>query len=130
MHSTPPSGMAPGLAYPLRARSSRPMEARYGRKIDPVVALCFALRCLVQDSRRMTTLPPIIHVVDDDASFRAALGELLSACGYTVALYESAEQILKTLPGGDPGCILLDVQMGGVSGPRFRYRLAELGVSP
>ena len=23
------------LAYPLRARSSRPMEARYGRKIDP-----------------------------------------------------------------------------------------------
>ena len=29
----------------------------------------------------MTTLPPIIHVVDDDASLRAALGELLSACG-------------------------------------------------
>ena len=53
----------------------------------------------------MTTLPPIIHVVDDDASFCAALGELLSACGYRVALYESAEQLLKTLPGGDHGCI-------------------------
>ena len=36
----------------------------------------------------MTTLPPIIHVVDDDASFRSAVGELLSACGYGVALYE------------------------------------------
>src|SRR5262245_33150697 len=53
----------------------------------------------------MTTLPPIIHVVDDDASFCAALGELLSACGYRVALYKSAEQLLKTLPGGDHGCI-------------------------
>ena len=75
----------------------------------------------------MTTLPPIIHVVDDDASFRSALGELLSACGYGVALYESAEQLLKTLPGGDPGCILLDVQMAGLSGPQLQDRLAELG---
>jgi len=68
----------------------------------------------------MTTLPPIIHVVDDDASFRAALGELLSACGYRVALYESAEQLLKTLPGEDRGCILLDVQMAGLSGPQLQ----------
>ena len=75
----------------------------------------------------MTTLPPIIHVVDDDASFRAALGELLSACGYRVALYESAEQLLKTLPGGDHGCILLDVQMTGLSGPQLQDQLAELG---
>ena len=75
----------------------------------------------------MTTLPPIIHVVDDDASFRSALGELLGACGYGVALYELAEQLLKTLPGGDPGCILLDVQMAGLSGPQLQDRLAELG---
>ena len=75
----------------------------------------------------MTTLPPIIHVVDDDVSFRTALGELLRACGYRVALYESAEQLLKMLPGGDRGCILLDVQMAGLSGPQLQDRLAELG---
>src|SRR5215831_185052 len=75
----------------------------------------------------MTTLPPIVHVVDDEASFRAALCELLSACGYRVALYESAEQLLKTLPGGDRGCILLDVQMAGLSGPQLQHQLAELG---
>jgi FixJ family two-component response regulator len=75
----------------------------------------------------MTTLPTMIYVVDDDASFRSALGELLSACGYGVALYESAEQLLKTPPGGDPGCILLDVQMAGLSGPQLQDRLAELG---
>jgi FixJ family two-component response regulator len=75
----------------------------------------------------MTTLPPIIHLVDDEASFRAALGELLSACGYRVALYEAADQLLKTLPAGDPGCILLDVQMAGLSGPQLQDQLAELG---
>src|SRR5215469_2008040 len=75
----------------------------------------------------MTTLPPIIHVVDDDASFRAALDELLSVCGYRVALYVSAEQLLTTLPGEDRGCILLDVQMAGLSGPQLQDQLAELG---
>ena len=44
----------------------------------------------------MSKAPPNIHVVDDDASFRTAMGELLSACGYQVALYESAHQLLKT----------------------------------
>ena len=36
----------------------------------------------------MTNVSPIIHIVDDDASFRTAIGDLLSACGYRVALYE------------------------------------------
>ena len=35
-----------------------------------------------QGGRRMTSAQPTIHVVDDDASFRAAIGDLLSACGY------------------------------------------------
>src|SRR5262249_46570247 len=75
----------------------------------------------------MTTLPPIIHVVDDDASFRAALAELLSACGYSVALYGSAEQLLKTLPAGVHGRILLAAQMAGLSGPQLLDQRAELG---
>ena len=72
-------------------------------------------------------MSPIIHIVDDDASFRTATGELLSACGYRIALYESAKQLLKTPLGGEPACILLDVQMAGLSGPQLRDHLAELG---
>jgi RNA polymerase sigma factor (sigma-70 family) len=75
----------------------------------------------------MTSVSPIIHIVDDDASFRTAVGELLSACGYRVALYESAKQLLQTPPSGEPACILLDVQMAGLSGPQLQDRLAELG---
>ena len=75
----------------------------------------------------MTNAPPIVHIVDDDASFRTAIGDLLSACGYTVALYESATQLLKTLPGDEAACILLDVQMAGLSGPQLQDQLAQMG---
>lgn len=70
---------------------------------------------------------PIIHIVDDDASFRTAIGDLLSACGYRAMLYESAMQLLKALPSDNPACILLDVQMAGLSGPQLQDQLAELG---
>jgi FixJ family two-component response regulator len=75
----------------------------------------------------MTNLWPIIHIVDDDASFRGATGDLLSACGYRVSLYESANQLLETPPSGEPACILLDVQMAGLSGPQLQDHLAALG---
>jgi RNA polymerase sigma factor (sigma-70 family) len=75
----------------------------------------------------MTNVSPIIHIVDDDASFREAVGDLLSACGYRVALYESATRLLKTPPSGGPACIILDVQMAGLSGPQLQDQLAELG---
>jgi FixJ family two-component response regulator len=69
---------------------------------------------------------PVVHIVDDDPSFRTAIADLLSACGYRVAPYESAAQLLATLPSGS-GCILLDLQMSGLSGTQLQGRLAELG---
>jgi len=75
----------------------------------------------------MTNVSPIIHIVDDDASFRTAVGDLLSASGYRIARYESAAQLLETPPGSEPACVLLDVQMAGMSGPQLQDRLAELG---
>jgi FixJ family two-component response regulator len=73
-------------------------------------------------------LPTVIHVVDDDASFRTAIGRLLRASGYEVALYESAKQLLEELPDEvGPSCILLDVQIPGLSGPELQDRLAQRG---
>jgi FixJ family two-component response regulator len=68
---------------------------------------------------------PLIHIVDDDASFRKSLGQLLLACGYEVALYDSAEQVLQLPPDARPGCILLDVRMPGLSGPELQDRLSQ-----
>jgi FixJ family two-component response regulator len=75
----------------------------------------------------MTSVAPIVHVVDDDASFRKAIARLLQASGYRVAHYESADRLLAASPGAEPGCILLDVRMPGLSGPELQARLVESG---
>jgi FixJ family two-component response regulator len=72
-------------------------------------------------------MPSIVHVVDDDASFRSAIARLLGASGYQVALYGSASELLERLPDGEPGCILLDVKMSGLTGPQLQDRLGQLG---
>jgi len=73
-------------------------------------------------------LSALIHVVDDDESFRRTMGRLLRTCGYEVALYESAKQLLDQWPDESaPGCILLDVQIPGLSGPELQDALAARG---
>jgi len=70
---------------------------------------------------------PIVHVVDDDASFRTAIARVLRGSGYQVALYESGNQLLDSPPSAEPGCILLDLQMSGVDGLELQDRLLALG---
>jgi len=73
-------------------------------------------------------LAGMVHVVDDDASFRTAIERRLKKAGYTVATYPSAQQLLARLPDDkEPGCILLDVRIPGLSGPELQGRLNELG---
>jgi FixJ family two-component response regulator len=69
----------------------------------------------------------VIHVVDDDSSFRSAIARLLNAAGYEVALYETSQQLLERPPTSMTDCILLDVQMSGLSGPQLQDRLSQLG---
>ena len=72
----------------------------------------------------------VIHVVDDDASVRKAIGRLLRAAGYNVAVYGSAEQLLDQLLGQrGRGCILLDVVMPGLDGLAAKKRLKTIGSS-
>lgn len=72
----------------------------------------------------------VVHIVDDDASFRTSTGRVLRASGYTVETHESAEQLLKCLPNdAPPGCILLDIKMPGVSGPELQDQLKARGLS-
>lgn len=58
----------------------------------------------------------LVHIVDDDASFRRAIARVLEASGYRVVLYESGEQLLARVPAPERGCILLDVRMNGLDG--------------
>ncbi len=68
----------------------------------------------------------IVHVVDDDASWRTSAARLLGAAGYPVRQYESAAQFLETADVESPGCVLLDLRMPGLSGLQLQQRLAEM----
>jgi FixJ family two-component response regulator len=73
-------------------------------------------------------LPGIVYVVDDDASLRTTIQQLLEAAGHRVITYASAQQLLDQRPDeNSPGCILLDVRMPGLSGPEVQGRLTEFG---
>jgi len=87
----------------------------------------FDLRPLLLVSQEVN-LPGLVHVVDDDASFRTAVERRLKLAGYDVATYSSAQDLLDHLPGEErPGCILLDVRIPGLSGPELQSHLIELG---
>jgi FixJ family two-component response regulator len=73
-------------------------------------------------------LPGKIYVVDDDLSFRTALKRRLQQDGYQVETFSSAEELLERRPDeGEPGCILIDVRLPGLSGPELQSRLNTLG---
>jgi FixJ family two-component response regulator len=71
---------------------------------------------------------PLVHVVDDDDSLRAALLDLLEAAGFEARGYGSTgEFLLHPLPDR-PGCVLLDVRMPGPSGLDLQDALKRQGV--
>ena len=73
-------------------------------------------------------VPGLIHVVDDDASFRTAIERRLKLAGYDVVTYASAQDLIAAAPDGEqPGCILLDVQIPGLSGPDLQTHLVAAG---
>jgi RNA polymerase sigma factor (sigma-70 family) len=73
-------------------------------------------------------LPGVVHIVDDDASFRSAIERRLKKAGYQVATYSTAQHLLDHLPNeNESGCILLDVRIPGLSGPELQGRLSEIG---
>src|SRR4051812_15522519 len=74
----------------------------------------------------MTVAAPIIHVIDDDESFRTALGRILQLAGYRIKEYDSAGAfLLGNTSRQAPGCILLDLRMPGVSGLQLHEELAR-----
>jgi FixJ family two-component response regulator len=71
-------------------------------------------------------MEPVVHIVDDDESYRTATARLLTAYGVKVEAHESGDQFLARLPGCEAGCVLLDLQMPGQSGLQIQRKLCEL----
>jgi FixJ family two-component response regulator len=70
----------------------------------------------------------IVHIIDDDESLCDALGRLLRSVGIEARTYGTVQQFLDARVQGEPGCIVLDVRLPGISGLDFQSQLAELGI--
>lgn len=73
------------------------------------------------------TLPPCIHVVDDDAHFLRSVLFLIQGLGFEAVGYPSAEDFLQAPPAPVPQgcCLLLDIRMPRMSGLELQRRLLE-----
>jgi len=68
---------------------------------------------------------PTIVVIDDDASMRRALENLLKSVGFGVELFASPQEFLQSERPDRPGCIVLDVRFPGRSGLDMQRDLAN-----
>lgn len=71
--------------------------------------------------------PPTVFIVDDDASIRRVLTQLLESEGIPSESFASAEEFLAGIDPGRFGCLLLDVRMRGTTGLELQETLRERG---
>jgi FixJ family two-component response regulator len=76
----------------------------------------------------MSESRPVIFIVDDDASVREAVGNLLDSVGLQAQAFASAEEFLKVNRPGVPSCLVLDVRLPGRNGLEFQGLLEKEGV--
>jgi two-component system response regulator FixJ len=69
------------------------------------------------------TANPIVMVVDDDSGVRNAMRTLLKSVGIQSALYASAQEFLGAYQPTQPGCLVLDIRMPGMSGLELQQEL-------
>jgi len=70
---------------------------------------------------------PTVIVIDDDEAVRSALKLLFKSIGLPVQLYPSAQEFLPHYVLDQPGCLVVDVRMPGMSGLELQQKLNMLG---
>jgi DNA-binding NtrC family response regulator len=68
---------------------------------------------------------PCVFVVDDDRSIRDSLSNLIRSVGFNVQTFASAQEFLTSQRPGAPSCLVLDVQLPGLSGLDLQRELAR-----
>ena len=71
---------------------------------------------------------PVVFVVDDDEAICRSLGLLIEDIDLKAQTFTSAQDFLSAYEPAQPGCLVLDVRMSGMSGLELQSRLNELGI--
>jgi FixJ family two-component response regulator len=111
---------------PLTAVCRQPWKrdlsgSRMGRGILHVVTTS----CLVS---MMEEERPVVFVIDDDASVRDGVADLIRSVGLDVESFGSAQEFLASQRPDAPGCIVLDVRLPGASGLEVQRELMKSSI--
>ena len=68
-----------------------------------------------------------ISVVDDDHSMSRMLSRVLTSAGFVVSCFGSAEEFLEAEQSDDPVCLILDMNLPGMSGVELQQKLLQQG---
>jgi FixJ family two-component response regulator len=71
---------------------------------------------------------PFIAIVDDDLSVREGLESLIQSAGWRVETFASAQEFLARPEAEAPSCLVLDLQMPGLSGLDLQKKMAEVNL--
>ena len=71
----------------------------------------------------LVPVPPLVSVVDDDESVRESLPDLLRQLGFAARAFASAEAFLASEAVTETRCLVLDVNLPGMSGPDMQLEL-------
>jgi two-component system response regulator FixJ len=70
----------------------------------------------------------VVHVIDDDEAVRDSIAFLLASAGHATKIYDSADAFIEHVDQLEPGCIITDVRMPGLSGLDLVRRLTALNI--
>jgi len=76
----------------------------------------------------MTVSEPTVFIVDDDDAVRRFLSGLIESVELRVEAFASARDFLEAYEPGQPGCLVLDVRMPGMSGLELQRELADQAI--
>ena len=71
----------------------------------------------------------VVFVIDDDASMRTAISELIEAVGISCQTFGSGQELLEATLPDVPSCLVLDVRLPGLSGLNLQRELTARGIS-
>ena len=72
---------------------------------------------------------PVVFIVDDDASVRRSIQDLVSSVALRAEAFATPQEFLESKRADSSGCLVLDVRLPGMSGLDCQRRLAEAGVT-
>ena len=78
--------------------------------------------------RELREADAIVAIVDDDPSVRRGLERLIRSLGWKTETYASAQEFLARSGTAAPSCLVLDLQLPGLSGLDLQKRMAEAGL--